>query len=61
MSLHDYHEYLLGFWLSATGAVYFGALAVVQYRAGKKWHLFGITTALAIICTIMGAWMLGWL
>jgi small-conductance mechanosensitive channel len=61
MSLHDYHEYLLVFWLGLANAIYFSVLAVVQYRRGRKCRLLAISGALGAILTLGAAWTLGWL
>jgi hypothetical protein len=38
--------------LAAASSVYFGAFAVIQFRANRKWRLFGICAAIWVIITI---------
>jgi len=45
--------------LAAASSIYFGALAVIQFRAGRKWRLFGISALGWII--IMIAALCGWI
>jgi hypothetical protein len=45
--------------LAAVSSVYFGVLALIQFRAGRKWRLFGISAAIWVIVTI--AALCGWI